>query len=82
MITKELKCVVAMCNANGSPDFHPVIVTCTEYQYECGDHYDAARNNANDCGFDVGIGDLVYDENDDGFSHLNFDWSIAQTIPI
>jgi hypothetical protein len=56
---KKLKCVVAATNSNGSPDFYPVIVECTEDDIEHGRHYDVAKDAAADAGYEPY---LVYDE--------------------
>ncbi len=58
---KKIKCAVACTNSNGEPDFYFVTVKCTDEQYENGDHYDRAKEEAEEAGYDPF---LVYDEND------------------
>ncbi|MFA7219056.1 MAG: hypothetical protein WC119_00830 [Synergistaceae bacterium] len=57
----KVKCTVACVNANGEPDFHFVTVKCTQEQYDNGDHYDAAKQDAEKEGYEPF---LAYDEND------------------
>lgn len=58
----NIKCVVTCLNASGVPDLHPVLVTCTQEQYDEGEHYEHAKDNATLDGYE-NCG-LVYDEND------------------
>ena len=76
----KIKCVVAVTNSNGSPDFHPVIVECTETEFCEGWHYDAAKDDAADKGFEPY---LVYDEQEIPFNEKFmelFDWNEVTTI--
>lgn len=58
----DIKCVVAATNAQGSPDFYPVVVEVTQEQYDEGEHYEIAMGLATDQGYE---GDMVvFDEND------------------
>lgn len=47
----QIRCVVACCNASGSPDFFPVKVTCDQNQYENGYHYDLAIEAARESNY-------------------------------
>jgi hypothetical protein len=81
MNNKKIKCVVSVVDSNGSPDFHFVIVECTEEQYNNDEHYDAAKNDAADIGYEPY---LAYDEFDNaGKAMLSlFNWETANTISI
>lgn len=56
-----IKCAVFGLNADGEPDIYYCKIKCTEDQYNCGDHYDAAKDAAEDAGYDAL---LAADEND------------------
>lgn len=70
----HIKVVVACTNANGEPDFTFCVVKHRQEQYDEGDHYDAAINQACENGYE---GDMVcYDQNDGPawlFEH--FEWT-------
>ena len=77
---KQLKCVVAGTNSNGSPDFYPVIVECTDDDIEHGRHYDAAKDDAAEHGYEPY---LVYDEKELPINErimTLFDWDNAITV--
>jgi len=79
---KDIRCVVAAINSNGDPDFYFVKVKATEEQINNGDHYDAARESAEDEGYEAL---LTYDQNDYGwkaFSRNAFDWKTAPVVTI
>lgn len=75
----EIKCVVACINASGEHGVFPVIVTCSQDQYEEGKHYDAAEDEAAARGYEPR---LVFDENDPGFCYFlnSIDWHAVETI--
>ena len=56
-----IKVVVTAKNSNGNTDFYPVIIKCTQEQYDAGDHYREAELSAEEAGYDAGI---PFDEND------------------
>lgn len=58
---KTIKCIVAARNSNGEPDFFFTEITCTQRQYEEGEHYKMAEDKAASEGYDP---KLVYDEVD------------------
>jgi hypothetical protein len=60
----KVKCVVACRDASGVPTLYPCVVRITKDGYDGGDHYDLAREEADDAGYEVGPGTLVYDEDD------------------
>lgn len=78
---KEIKCIVAGINSNGEPDFFFVKVGGTAEQIEEGQHYDTAKDEAAEQGYEPA---LVFDENDPaGKAILNsFVWESASTITI
>ena len=67
----KIKCVVSCRDASGTPSFCPCTVEAETEQYANGEHYDLAKEKAEEEGYeDVG---LVYDENDGPswlFSHF------------
>jgi len=76
---KHIKCIVSVTNSNGEPDLFFIIVNATEEQIENGEHYDTAKDEACDYGYEPY---LVYDENDSaGKSMLSlFQWETASVI--
>lgn len=77
----KIKCVVSCRNAGGEPDFFPAIVELTQEQYDEGEHYEKADDEAAGAGYDTGY--LVYDEND-GPSWLfaHFAWNKVKAVKI
>jgi len=61
MKTQTIRCIVAATDGGGEPSLFPVFVECTEDQYHDGLHYVAAREAAEDAGYEAY---LVLDEND------------------
>ena len=59
--TMITKCFVAVTNSNGEPDFHFVLVKCTTKQFTNGEHYLAAKESAEDNGYEAY---LAYDHVD------------------
>ena len=57
-----IKCVIACSNASGEPDLYFVKVRCKESQYEEGDHYRKAENQAIEDGYEEPF--VSFDEND------------------
>jgi hypothetical protein len=76
---KTIKCIVAVTDANGSPDFFPVIVRCTQEEYNTGEHLVVAAQKAIRKNYQSY---LVYDENDPGFKKINIHWEFLGVIPI
>jgi hypothetical protein len=76
----KIKCIVPAFNASGEPDFFFCIVECTEEQYNDGQHYKVAREEADSEGYEE-VG-LVYDERDSGGKAiLNcFEWESATVV--
>ena len=62
----NIKCIVAGTNANGEPDLYCCIVNCTIDQGHNGNHYDTAKEMAEDHGYEGAMLDL-------------FEWSTAST---
>lgn len=58
---KTIKCVVCAMNANGQPDLYFVRVNGTQEQFDEGQHYEAAENDADAQDYEP---KLVYDETD------------------
>jgi len=75
----RIRVLVSARNVSGEPDFYPCIVYCTQDQYDNGDHYEAARQQAIDEGYDPF---LAYDENDTGLQRIlhKFGWTSVPTI--
>jgi len=71
--------MVAATNSNGEPDFFFVKVDGTEEQIEHGWHYDAAKDEASEHGYEPY---LVYDENCSAGKALmeHFVWESASTV--
>lgn len=57
----KIRCVVAATSTVG-PDFFGCEITCTEAQYDNGEHYECAADLACDAGYDSTC--VVFDEND------------------
>lgn len=81
MPSKVLRCVVAATNSNGEPDLYFIKIHCTEEQYDRGEHYIAAKQAAEDEGYESF---LAYDENDPGGEAMLplFTWDSASVISI
>lgn len=62
MNTKMVRCIVACTNSQGTPELVPVVVECTQAEYDEGDHYDAARDHVTENGYEGDF--VVFDEND------------------
>ena len=60
--TKHVKVVVLCTNAAGEPEFHTCTPEVTQEQYDTGDHYDLAKENAADNGFEEPM--VAFDQND------------------
>jgi hypothetical protein len=58
-----IKVVVACAaNGNGQPDFFGTVITCTQADYESGIHYDLAKAQALEDGYEEPM--IAFDEND------------------
>jgi hypothetical protein len=79
--TITIRCVVAGLNSNGSPDFYFVRVRLTEEEYNEGAHYEAAKNDAEENGYEAY---LAYDERDVAGAKLIdlFDWKTAGLVDV
>ena len=75
----NIKCIVAGTNANGEPDLYFCIVNCTIDQGHNGNHYDTAKEMAEDNGYEGPF--VAFDERDSaGHAMLDlFEWSTAST---
>lgn len=62
MVTSLIKMVVLATDSNGSPAFHTCQVEVTEAQYEQGEHYDLAKENASFNGYEEPM--IAFDERD------------------
>lgn len=60
--TKHVKVVVLCINSNGAPEFHTCTPEVTPEQYQNGDHYDLAKENAAHNGYDEPM--IAFDEKD------------------
>ncbi len=61
------------------PDLFPVIVECSQPDYDDGQHYDLAREEAGAAGYDEPM--VVFDENDGpAFLFGHFPWSQAPVV--
>ena len=78
---KQIKCIVSCINSNGEPDLYFIVIECSEDQYDNGDHYDAAKGQCEEDGYEPY---LAYDENDAaGNSMLPlFIWESATILEI
>jgi hypothetical protein len=77
----KLKMVVAATNANGEPDLFFCKVICSKEQYEEGDHYDAAKDQAKLEGYESEM--VAFDENDPPKSLFElFVWNSAEVVDI
>lgn len=78
----NIKCMVAGTNASGEPDLTFVIIECTERQYLGGEHYDQAKEYAEDEGYEKPF--VAFDENDYAGKALAqlFEWDTTDTISV
>ncbi len=79
---KTFKVFVACTNANGAPDFFFCIIKCSEDDFECGAHYDCAKDAAMKNGY---TGEMVaFDEHDTAGHALmdKFIWESASIFEI
>ena len=77
-----IRVVVAATDKGGSPDFCPVVVHCTGEQYLDGDHYEAAKENAQERDYE-GPDYVAFDEKDGpAWLFANVDWTEAQTVMV
>lgn len=77
----QYKCIVSCINSNGDSDLYFIVIECTEEQYNIGEHYDAAKAQCEEDGYEAY---LAYDENDAaGNSMLPlFNWDSANILEI
>ena len=60
--------VIVLCrNSEGAPEFHTCAVDVTAAQYNNGEHYELAKENAEDNGYEP---QLSFDENDPAAKQL------------
>jgi len=76
-----VRCMVAAINANGEADFYFVKADCSGCQYDVGEHYDAAENQAIEKGYEP---KLTFDEWDTAGKSIldHFVWDTATTVNI
>lgn len=60
--TKRVKVIVLCRNSAGESEFHSCTPEVTQEQYDNGDHYDLAKENAADNGFEEPM--VAFDQND------------------
>lgn len=78
---KTVRCIVAGHNSGGEADLFFVKVRCSESDYDEGSHYEAAKEYAEEEGYEP---EIAFDENDPaGRTMLPlFDWNTATIIDI
>jgi hypothetical protein len=78
---KQVKCIVSCLNSNGEPDLYFIVIECTDEQYNDGDHYDAAKAQCEEDGYESY---LAYDENDSAGNAMLplFTWESATILDI
>jgi len=82
------KVIVFCYNSNGCPDVYPVKVNCEKKDFDDGEHYLLALNEAYDAGFRGYFkrGMVVIDNTDNLFSHFDFEnkvnWDLAPTTAV
>lgn len=59
---KHVKVVVLCTNSEGAPEFHTCTPEVTQEQYDNGEHYDLAKENAEDNGYEGPM--IAFDAND------------------
>lgn len=57
-----IKCIVAGTSPDGRPDFFTTTILCRRAQFANGDHYESARSQAAEDGFEGEM--VVFDERD------------------
>ena len=62
------KVIVLCTNAEGAPEFHSCTPEVTQEQYDNGEHYDLAKENAEDNGYEEPM--VAFDENDPAAKQL------------
>lgn len=67
-LSPHVKVAVAGRNASGEPEIVVYNIECSKEQYENGDHYDMAKERAEDDGFEP---EIAFDENDPAWSMLS-----------
>lgn len=72
--TLHPKVIVLCTNANGAPEFHSCTPAVTQEQYDNGDHYDLAKENAEDNGYQEPM--IAFDTSDQAAKQLQelADW--------
>lgn len=73
-----LKMMVSVEDSNGEPDIFFCKMKCTKGQYNDGFHYDAAKNLAEEEGYES---HLAYDENDPG-GRAMLSLCVWESIPV
>ena len=75
--SKNVKVIVLCSNSEGAPEFHSCAIDVTQEQYDNGDHYDLAMENAEDNGYEP---HKAFDQNDPAAKQLGdiFTWLQAQ----
>lgn len=78
---KEYKCIVGCTNSNGECELFPVIVTCSEHDYENGMHYKAAEEQAEEERYDTK--NFTFDAQDPAFEMIkDIDWDDVAQVTI
>lgn len=73
----HIRCAVACVDSNGIPSLYPCIVHVSRKAYDNDDHYDVAKKEAEDEGYESC--DLVFDEKDHPQMMALFDWTKVGT---
>jgi len=66
---RKIKCVVVGINSNGLADYLPIVVTCTQEQFDNADHVSACEDAALERGYESPI--IGCDENEPLFKIFN-----------
>lgn len=70
--TRMIRCLVSCRDANGVPTFFPMVVQCSEDEYNYGEHYEIALIAAMDGRYEGPH--LVYDDDDLPVEVMDFLW--------
>jgi len=68
MKTRTIRCIIACTNSNGEPELAHTTVNCTEEEIENGEHYDVAKEQVEDQGYENPC--WATDEDNSVTSHL------------
>lgn len=82
MNTKIVRMIVAGTNGQGEPDFFFLKISCSQEQYDNGDHYAEAKSIARESGYEGPF--VAFDEHDHALRGIldHFVWDSADTYDI